>query len=63
MVISVIISFIADRKKTKKAFIVGAKKLWKITPPFISILIGVSIILYLISFKNALDSSDILPDA
>lgn len=47
-IIAVIISFILDRKKTISAFMIGMKKLWKITPPFISILITVSIVLYLI---------------
>ncbi|MCK5824035.1 MAG: hypothetical protein KAG96_01355 [Ichthyobacteriaceae bacterium] len=47
-VVAVIISFIADRKKTKKAIKIGAKKLWNITPPFISILIAVSVVLFLV---------------
>ncbi len=46
--ISVIVSFIVNREKTKKAIIIGIKKLWKITSPFFSILIVVSIVLYLI---------------
>ena len=47
-IIALILSFIANRQKTKKALIIGAKKLWNITPPFVSILVAVSIILYLI---------------
>jgi len=47
-IVSVIISFLVDRKKTKKAFIVGAKKLWKITPPFVTIIVAISIVLYLL---------------
>lgn len=43
-----IVSFFIDRQKTKKAFIVGAKKLWKITPPFVSVLVSVSIVLYFV---------------
>lgn len=46
--VSVVISFFIDRKKTKKAFIIGAKKLWKITPPFVSIIVAISIVLYLL---------------
>lgn len=46
--VAVIISFSANRQKTKKAFLVGAKKLWRITPPFVSILVSVSIVLHLI---------------
>ncbi|MEA3317155.1 MAG: hypothetical protein U9R54_04295 [Bacteroidota bacterium] len=46
--ISVIVSFMVNRKKTKKALIIGAKKIWNIIPPFISILVAVSIVLYLI---------------
>jgi uncharacterized membrane protein YraQ (UPF0718 family) len=43
-----IISFFKDQKKTKKALNIGVKKLWKITPTFILILIMVSIVLYLV---------------
>ncbi len=60
-VIVTIISFFIDQQKTKKAFIVGMKKLWKITLPFISILISVSIILYFIPHSlivNYLGGSD-----
>jgi uncharacterized membrane protein YraQ (UPF0718 family) len=46
--LAVVVSFTIDRKKTVKAILVGMKKLWKITPPFLSILVGVSIVLYLI---------------
>ncbi len=46
--VAVIISLIADRQKTKKAFIVGSKKLWMITPPFVSVLVSVSIVLHLV---------------
>lgn len=44
----VIISFIINPKKTKKAFRIGAKKLWKITPSFVSIIVVISIVLYLL---------------
>lgn len=47
-VVTTIISFIVNRKKTIKAFKIGLKKLWRITPPFVTILITVSVILYLI---------------
>ncbi|MEA1987466.1 MAG: hypothetical protein U9N76_08265 [Candidatus Marinimicrobia bacterium] len=47
-IVLVILSFAINRQKTKKAFVIGAKKLWHITPPFVSILIGVSIVLYLV---------------
>ncbi len=47
-IISVTISFFINSKKTKKAFKIGAKKLWKITPPFVSIIVAVSIVLYLL---------------
>ena len=46
--VATVVSFIINRKKTKKAVITGAKKLWNITPPFISILVAISIILYLV---------------
>ncbi|MCD6434855.1 MAG: permease [Clostridiales bacterium] len=45
-VILVIISFLISPKKTKKAVKVGAKKLWKITPPFVSIIVVISFVLY-----------------
>ena len=47
-IISIIISFFIDSKKTKKAFKIGAKKLWKITPTFLSIIVAISIVLYLL---------------
>ncbi len=47
-VVSVILSFLVDSKKTKRAFKIGVKKLWKITPPFVSIIVAISIVLYLI---------------
>ncbi|BEP29537.1 hypothetical protein [Helicovermis profundi] len=47
-IVSVIISFFIDSKKTKKAFKIGAKKLWKITPTFVSILVAISIVLFLL---------------
>ena len=46
--VAVISSFLANRKKTKKALMVGLKKLWKITPPFISVLVSVAIVLYFV---------------
>jgi len=47
-IVAVLVSFAANRQKTKKAFIIGAKKLWMITPPFVSILVSVSVVLYLV---------------
>lgn len=46
--LALLVSFIISRKKTGRAIIIGAKKLWKITPPFLSVLIGVSVVLYLV---------------
>ncbi|BDU50353.1 permease [Haliovirga abyssi] len=46
--VAVLISFLINAKKTKKAVIMGVKKLWKITPAFIAIIIVVSIVLYLV---------------
>jgi uncharacterized membrane protein YraQ (UPF0718 family) len=46
--VSLLISFLKDTKKTKKAIKIGAKKLWKITPTFLSILIVISIVLSVI---------------
>jgi len=46
--VAVICSFFANRKKTKKALMIGLKKLWKITPPFISVLVSVAIVLYFV---------------
>jgi len=48
LVIALTLSLISSRQKTLKALKVGMKKLWKITPPFVSVLIGVSVVLYLI---------------
>jgi len=42
------ISFIINRKKTQKAFLVAAKKLWMITPQLTSIIVIVSILTYLV---------------
>ena len=46
--IALIISFFISKEKTKKAVFIGARKLWKIIPPFVTILMAVSIVLYLI---------------
>jgi len=46
--ISLLISFLKDPKKTKKAIKIGAKKLRKITPAFLSILVVISIVLSII---------------
>jgi uncharacterized membrane protein YraQ (UPF0718 family) len=54
-VVAVMISLILSREKTKKAFLVGAKKLWKITPPFITILIFVAVVLSFISKEMIAD--------
>ena len=48
VIASVLVSFFLNRQKTVKAFKIGAKRLWKITPAFISVLMGVSVVLYLI---------------
>ncbi len=45
---AIIISFLLDRKKTKKALMVGLKKLWKITPTFTLVLVSVAIVLYFV---------------
>jgi len=45
---ALLLSFLFNRKKTGKALMVAAKKLWKITPPFLTVLMGISIILYLV---------------
>ncbi|MBB6481848.1 hypothetical protein [Spirochaeta isovalerica] len=46
--LSLLVSLVFNRKKTGKAILSGAKKLWKITPPFLSVLMGVSVVLYLV---------------
>lgn len=46
--VSMLLSLIISRKKTLKAFKTGMKKLWNITPSFISVLMGVSVVLYLV---------------
>jgi len=45
---TLLLSFLFNRKKTGKALMVAAKKLWKITPPFLTVLMGISIILFLV---------------
>jgi len=45
---AVIISFMSNPEKTRRALISGGKKLWKIVPPFIFILVSVAIVLYLV---------------
>ena len=47
-VFSLLISFLKDPQKTKKAIKIGIKKLWKITPIFLSILVVISIVLSII---------------
>lgn len=47
-IVALTVSYIANRKKTKKAIIVGAKKLWMITPSFMSILVLISMVLYFV---------------
>ncbi len=46
--VSLLFSFFKDQEKTKKAIKIGMKKLWKITPTFLSILIVISIVLSLV---------------
>ncbi|MEA3424171.1 MAG: hypothetical protein U9Q80_10325 [Bacillota bacterium] len=53
--IMLIISFLSDSQKTKKALKIGAKKLWKITPPFVSIIVVISIVLYLVPNEMIVD--------
>jgi uncharacterized membrane protein YraQ (UPF0718 family) len=50
-----IISFTANRQKTKKALMKGAKMLWMITPAFVSIILSVSIVLYFIPNEMIID--------
>lgn len=47
-VLCLVISFIMDRQKTYKALIIAAKKIKKILPSFIVLLIMVSILLYVL---------------
>ena len=54
-IIVTIISFSIDQQKTKKALIIGIKKLWKIAPTFVSILISVSMVLYFIPHNLIVD--------
>lgn len=42
------ISFIKDKKKTLKSLKIAWTKFWKILPPFVSMLIMVALVLYLI---------------
>ena len=49
--ISLLISFITNQQKTKKAIKIGLKKIGKIAPTFISILIVISIILSVVPNK------------
>jgi len=42
------VSLCFSREKTVKALVSGGRKLWKITPPFISVLLGISVVLYLV---------------
>jgi len=51
----VLISLIADYKKTIKAFKIAGKKFWTILPDFLFMLILVSIILYVIPDKIIYD--------
>ena len=46
--ICLLLSFLADKKKTKKSLRVAYAKFLKILPPFLSMLILISILLYLI---------------
>ncbi|MCK5808548.1 permease [bacterium] len=46
--VATLISLLINSQKTKKALTIGAKKLWHITPPFVSILVVISIVLYLV---------------
>ena len=47
-VISLLVSVIKDQVRTKKSIKIGAKKLWKITPAFLSILVVISIVLSIV---------------
>ena len=46
--LALLVSFVKDKAKTKKAIVMGAKKLRKITPPFLTILMVISVVLYII---------------
>ncbi|WDV46852.1 permease [Clostridiaceae bacterium M8S5] len=48
VIASLILSFLFDRKKTIKALKIAYKKLTKILPAFLTMLISVSIVLYLV---------------
>jgi len=45
---ALLVSLCFSREKTVKAIVSGGRKLWKITPPFISVLLGISVVLSLI---------------
>ena len=46
--VAVLFSLFVSREKTKKALLISAKKFWKIMGAFASVIIGVSIVLYLV---------------
>ena len=59
--ICLFMSFIKSRDKTKKAFIKAFRKFEKMIPPFLVMIIAVSIVLYFLSDKvilNLLDNSN-----
>ena len=56
--VCVVLSFIKSREKTKKAFIKALKKIEKMIPPFIIMIISVSIILYFLSDEVLLSLLD-----
>lgn len=49
---ALLVSFIIDRKKTLKALKIAAKKFLKILPPFLTMLILISIVLFLVPDKT-----------
>ena len=54
-------SFLADRKKTKQAFKKAFKKFEKMIPPFLTMIVAISIVLYFLSDRvllNILDNSN-----
>ncbi|WP_066497184.1 permease [Abyssisolibacter fermentans] len=48
VIVMLLVSYIADKKKTKKALKIALKKLKNILPAFLTMLIMVSIVLYLV---------------
>lgn len=59
--LAVIVSLIFSREKTLKGIVIGAKKLWQITGSFVTVIIGIAIVLYLVpseTISKLLDGSN-----